>query len=220
MKILVVEDDVKVGPFLVRVLGEEGYTVELCRTAAEATSLAKDAALVVLDRMLPDGDGLTVCKSMRDAGLTIPVLVLTARGEVGDRVGGLDAGADDYLIKPFEIDELTARVRALLRRASAGHRLQIGALELDRVGHRAWLAGKSLSLTSKEYALLAWLMSKSDKPVSRVELLAQVWETENDPGSNLVEVHVSRLREKLGAHAGLIETVRGAGYRFKSPTAS
>lgn len=216
MQILVVEDDAKVGPFLQRVLEEEGYTVTLCKTSQEAHVLAKDATMVVLDRMLPDGDGLDVCKALRDAGIAVPILVLTARGEVGDRVSGLDAGADDYLVKPFEIDEFTARVRALLRRANtAGQRLQLGALELDRIHRRAWLAGRPLSLTTKEYAVLAWLMSHADRPVGRAELLTEVWETENDPGSNLVEVHVSRLREKLGPHAHMVETVRGAGYRFR-----
>lgn len=215
MQILIVEDDAKVGPFLMRVLEDEGYTVALCKTAAEAIDRAKEASLVVLDRMLPDGDGLTVCRSLRAAGVTVPVLVLTARGEVGDRVDGLDAGADDYLIKPFEIDEFSARVRALLRRAQQAPTLAMGPLSLDRMNHRATLAGKPLSLTIKEYALLAWLMTHADRPVPRAELLVGVWETENDPGSNLVEVHVSRLREKLGHHAHMVETVRGAGYRFR-----
>ncbi len=214
MHILVVEDDSKVGPFLLRVLEEEGYTVVLCKTIAEAMPHAKEATLIVLDRMLPDGDGLTLCAKIKADSVPVPVLVLSARGELGDRVVGLNEGADDYLVKPFEIDEFVARVRALLRRSNP-QRLQVGALDLDRLNHRATLEGRTLPLTSREYALLSWLMTHADRPVGRTELLTAVWDTEHDPGSNLVEVHMSRLREKLGSHAHLIETVRGAGYRFR-----
>src|SRR5262249_28034503 len=136
--------------------------------------------LVILDWMLPDVDGLSVCRELRRAGLTTPILMLTARGELSERVLGLETGADDYVVKPFEIEELLARVRALLRRASALARLQCGALEIDRLGRRAVLAGAPLDLTGREYALLLHLAHRMERAVSKSELLAQVWETSFD----------------------------------------
>jgi DNA-binding response OmpR family regulator len=217
LKILLVEDDVKVARFLARVLSEEGYVVDLCASGADAIRQATTGVydLIVLDWMIPDVDGLSVCREVRRMGVVAPVLMLTARGETRERVLGLEAGADDYLVKPFEIEELVARVRALLRRTSGFGRLRCGRLEIDRMHHRALLAGAPLALTSREYALLLHFMHRVDRVVSRTELLSHVWQTNFDPGSNVVEVHIRRLREKLGNDATMIETVRGVGYRLR-----
>lgn len=216
VRVLVVEDDVKLSRFLVRVLVEEGFVADACATGADASAQAPAGSydLIVLDWMLPDIDGLSVCRTLRRGGLSTPILMLTARGELREKVLGLESGADDYLVKPFEVEELVARIRALVRRSTGFAKLDVGALELDRVGREVRLLGKSLDLTSREYALLLDFMHHAEKTVSRTELLARVWGTSFDPGSNLVEVHVSRLRDKLGDHAWMIETVRGAGYRL------
>ena len=213
---LVVEDDVKLSRFLVRVLVEEGFVADACATGTHAIEQAPAGLydLIVLDWMLPDVDGLSVCRTLRQSGLATPILMLTARGEVRERVLGLDSGADDYLVKPFEVEELVARIRALVRRSSGVAKISVGPLELDRVGREVLLSGAPLELTAREYALLLDLMHHAEKTVSRTELLARVWGTNFDPGSNLVEVHVSRLRDKLGEHAAMITTVRGVGYRL------
>jgi DNA-binding response OmpR family regulator len=218
LKILVVEDDKKLARFLSRVLTEEGYVTDSASNGQEAIQQAESGVydLIVLDWMLPETDGLHVCRELRRSGCAAPILMLTARGETRERVLGLDAGADDYMVKPFEVEEFVARVRALIRRTAGFGRLRCGDIEIDRVGHRALLKGQPLSLTSREYALLVHLVHHSDKIVTRTELLSRVWETNFDPGSNLIEVHVSRLREKLGDHAWMIETVRGSGYRLRS----
>lgn len=222
MKVLVVEDDKKLSRFLDRVLTEEGYEVDLAVTGTEALEKAKNDGydVVLLDWMLPEVDGLTICRELRTRGSLAPVLMLTARGETHDRVEGLNSGADDYLVKPFEVEELVARVRALVRRSAGVAKLRCGDIEIDRVGHRALMKGVPLSLTGREYDLLVHLMHHVDNVVTRADLLAKVWETNFDPGSNLIEVHVSRLREKLGEHAWMIETVRGAGYRLRSREAA
>jgi two-component system OmpR family response regulator len=216
VKVLVVEDDTKLSRFLVRVLVEEGFAADACGKGADAIAQASSNLydLVILDWMLPDVDGLSVCRTLRQSGVTTPILMLTARGELRERVLGLETGADDYLVKPFEVEELVARIRSLVRRASGFAKLGVGALELDRVGREVVLAGRALDLTSREYALLLDLVHHAEKVVTRTELLSRVWGTSFDPGSNLVEVHVSRLRDKLGDHAWMIETVRGAGYRL------
>lgn len=222
MKVLVVEDDKKLSRFLERVLTEEGYEVDLAITGTEALEKANGDGydVVLLDWMLPEVDGLTICRQLRANGSLAPVLMLTARGETHDRVEGLNSGADDYLVKPFEVEELVARVRALVRRSAGVAKLRCGDIEIDRVGHRALMKGVPLSLTGREYDLLVHLMHHVDIVVTRADLLAKVWETNFDPGSNLIEVHVSRLREKLGEHAWMIETVRGAGYRLRSREAA
>ena len=216
MKVLVVEDDVKLSRFLVRVLVEEGFAADSCATGAHALEQASTGIydLILLDWMLPDLDGLSVCRRLRQEGSVTPILMLTARGEVRERVLGLETGADDFLVKPFEVEELVARIRALVRRSTGFANLGVGALELDRVGREVKLVGKALALTTREYSLLLDFVHHAEKVVSRTELLARVWGTSFDPGSNLVEVHVSRLRDKLGEHAWMIETVRGAGYRL------
>jgi DNA-binding response OmpR family regulator len=218
MKVLIVEDDARVASFLSRVLAEEGFATDLCADGSDALQQAQTGLydLVVLDWMLPGLDGLSVCRDIRKAGLTTPILMLTARGELRERVLGLDSGADDYLVKPFEIDELLARVRALVRRSAGLARFVLGDLEIDRIGRRTLLAGVPVDLTVKEFALLLHLAHRADRTVTRSELMAQVWDLKFDPGTNLLEVHVSRLRAKLGDHGWMIETVRGLGYRMRT----
>lgn len=218
MRILIAEDDARLGRFVARVLQEEGYTTDLCTSGADAVAQAQNGLydLMVLDWMLPDLDGLSVCRALRKQGLATPILMVTARGEVRERVLGLDSGADDYLTKPFEIEELLARVRALVRRASGMTRLSLGELAIDRVGRRATLDGKPVELAPREFALLVHLAHRPDRIVTRTELLASVWDTKFDTGTNLLEVAVSRLRSKLGNSGWRIETVRGYGYRLRS----
>jgi two-component system OmpR family response regulator len=219
MKVLVVEDDKPLADLLSRALVEEGYEVDVVAGGAAVVEQVTRTGygLVVIDWMLPDVDGVTVCRRLRDAGVTVPILMLTARSDVKDRISGLDAGADDYLVKPFEIDELLARLRALYRRGEGATRLVRGAIEIDRVGRQVRISGALLPLTSREFGILAYLVENAGRAVSRAELLHNVWGTTHDPGTNVVEVHVSRLRDKLGPHAVTIETVRGQGYRLVAP---
>jgi DNA-binding response OmpR family regulator len=218
MKVLIVEDDAKLARFLSRILTEEGYVTDVCRSGSDAVAQARSGVyeLVILDWMLPELDGLSVCREVRKAGLTLPVLMLSARGELQERVLGLQSGADDYVVKPFEVEELLARVHALARRAAGFATMQFGELSLDRLQHRFLLGGKPLELTGREYGLLLHLAFRSERVVTRSELLQQVWDASFDTGTNVVDVHVSRLRDKLGDHAWMIETVRGTGYRLRT----
>ena len=218
MKVLVVEDNPKVARFLARLLTDEGFIADVCDDGGQAVRQAKTGIyeLVVLDWMLPGKDGVAVCRELRSTGCRVPVLMLTARGELAERVLGLDAGADDYLVKPFEVEEFVARVRALLRRSHANRRVSVGALELDIESRRVLVAGAQADLTAREFAVMLHLAESVDKIVTRAELLARVWNLQFDPGSNVVEVQMRRLREKLGAAAWMIETVRGAGYRLRT----
>jgi two-component system, OmpR family, response regulator len=216
MKVLVVEDNKKLARFLQRAFHEEGYAVDLVEDGTKALerSASVEYDLVLLDWMLPGMDGITVCRSLRSRGLTTPVLMLTARAEVSERITGLDAGADDYLPKPFDLGELLARVRALGRRGAGTDGLvRVGPLVLDRLERHALLDGQPIDLTPREFALLTYLARESGRVVPRTELLRKVWETTYDPGSNVVDAHIKKLREKLGEFATLIETVRGVGYR-------
>jgi DNA-binding response OmpR family regulator len=217
MRILVVEDDQKLGSFLGRVLSEEGYSIDRCATGADAVSQAMLGVyeLVLLDWMIPGLDGLEVCRQLRRDGLAVPILMLTARDQVRERVLALDAGADDYLVKPFELEELVARIHALLRRAQGHARVKLGPLDLDRAQRLVLLDGEPLDLTGMELALLLHLAHRLHRVVTRSELLSQVWSIRFDPESNLVDVHISRLRDKLGPYAWMIETVRGRGYRMR-----
>ncbi|MBX3261870.1 MAG: response regulator transcription factor [Labilithrix sp.] len=220
MKLLVVEDNPKVASFLVRALTEEGHVVDQLgdgRSALDQLELVPYDA-VLLDWMLPGLDGVSVCRAARDRGVRTPILILTARGEVGEKILGLDAGADDYLPKPFDLGELLARVRALGRRA-APPTLRLGALVIDPMARRVTVAGRAVELTTRELALLAYLVQHTGRAVSRSELLQKVWSTSFDRASNVVEVHVKNLREKLGDHETLIQTVRGVGYRAVAPPA-
>ena len=214
-----VEDDAKVARLLSRVLQEEGFVVDACASASDAITLGASLSydLMVLDWMLPEGSGLDVCRTLRRRGIGAPIIMLTARGEVAERVLGLEAGADDYVCKPFHVDEFLARVHAVLRRSQGTvSRFVVGPLEIDRPRRAASLRGAPLDLTAREFTLLAYLAQRAGQVVSRTELLAHAWEARFDPGTNLVEVHVSRIRDKLGVDAGCIETVRGQGYRLRT----
>jgi DNA-binding response OmpR family regulator len=223
MKILVVEDDRKVAGFIEQGLREEGYAVDVAPDGDEATMLAHvyEYDMVVLDVMLPKKTGLQVAAELRREGRKTPILMLTARDTTEDVVRGLDAGADDYLTKPFKFDELLARVRALVRRGGAGRTelLSYGAVELDRLKHKVRVAGAPLELTPKEFHLLQHFLLHPDEVVRRTELLEKVWDMHFDPESNVVDVHVGNLRRKLKAAAGkdLIQTVRGVGFRLQEP---
>jgi DNA-binding response OmpR family regulator len=213
---LVVEDDKKLGPLLVRVLSANGYTVMFRPTAAEAKAVrTSDLDLAVVDWMLPDGDGLDVCTHLRRSQFDGPILMLTARGETKDRVHALDLGVDDYLTKPFAMDELLARLRALLRRPPLIASLEVGPLHLDIGQRNAFIGGKLVELTAREFDLLAYLARRPGHAVTKIELVENVWDA-GEIVPNVVEVHVSRLRDKLGDHAWLVETVRSVGYRLRA----
>jgi two-component system copper resistance phosphate regulon response regulator CusR len=226
MRILVVEDDRKVAGFIEMGLREEGYAVDLARDGDEAIVLAhvNDYDAILLDLMLPKKNGLQVAAELRREGRTTPILMLTARDATEDVVRGLDAGADDYLTKPFKFDELLARLRALVRRGGATRveRLTAGPLELDRLKHQAYVGGRSLDLTPREFQLLEHFMMHKDDVVRRTELLEKVWDMHFDPESNVVDVHVGNLRRKLreAGYDGLIRTVRGVGFRLNGSGAT
>jgi len=220
MKILVVEDNKRLGRFLKRALEEEGHVADVAVTGTaaieQATSIAYD--IMVLDWMLPDTDGLAVCRTLRARGSNVPILMLTARAEVAERIAGLDAGADDYIVKPFDLGEFLARIRARARREGGGHSvISVGPLVVNLVERRATVAGSPLALTPREFTLLGYLARSAGRIVPRTEILAKVWEATFDPGSNVVEAHIKNIREKLREHGAMIETVRGLGYRLVSP---
>ncbi len=217
MRVLIVEDDPTLGEFLVRVMAEEGDVPELATTMTKGLERARSVEheVIILDWMLPDGDGPTFCDSLRRAGVLTPILMLTARGELGDRVTGLQSGADDYLVKPFEVEELLARMAALVRRSAQLAEIKVGELVIDRLRRRCTLGGNVLDLRSREYELLLRLAIAGSEAVSRATLLADVWNLGFDPGSGILDVHISRLRDKLGTEAWRIETVRGIGYRLR-----
>jgi DNA-binding response OmpR family regulator len=217
VKLLVVEDEQRVASFLVKGLRAHGYGVEWVTTGRDALRRAADAdvSLVILDLGLPDLDGLEVLESLRERGATVPVLVLSARGRVDDRVKGLDLGADDYLAKPFAFEELLARIRANLRpRADVSPGvLRVGGISVDRLRREATVGGRTFSLSAREFALLQAFVGHPSQVLSRQELLSMAWGLDFDPGTNLVDVYVGYLRRKLGE--ALIETVRGSGYRLR-----
>ena len=225
MKILVVEDDRKVAGFIEQGLREEGYAVDVAKDGDEATTLAhvNDYDAILLDLMLPKKNGLQVAAELLREGRRTPILMLTARDSTEDVVRGLDAGADDYLSKPFKFDELLARLRALTRRGGAARldRLTYGALDLDRLRHKARAAGNLLDLTPREFQLLEHFMLHPEEVIRRTELLEKVWDMHFDPESNVVDVHVGNLRRKLREAGcdGLIQTVRGVGFCLKSAEA-
>ena len=218
MRLLVVEDDRKVAGFIQMGLREEGYAVDGARDGEEASALAHltDYDVIILDVMLPKKNGLQVATELRREGRVSPILMLTARDATEDVVRGLDAGADDYLAKPFRFDELLARVRALTRRGGpAGlERLAFGPLELDRLKHQVRVSRRILDLTPREFQLLEHFMLHAEEVVRRTELLEKVWDMSFDPESNVVDVHVGNLRRKLrdAGCGNLIKTVRGVGF--------
>jgi two-component system, OmpR family, response regulator len=221
MRLLVVEDEPRMADLLGRGLREEGFAVDVAGTAADASWLASENEYdgVVLDVLLPDGDGFDVLRGLRANGRWAPVLVLTARDAVEDRLRGLDLGADDYVIKPFEFRELTARLRALIRRGARERPavVTVGDLVLDPATRELRRANVPITLTAKEFALLEVLMRRAGEVVSKTDLLEHVWDFAFDPTSNVVEVYVGYLRQKIDRPFGRasIETVRGAGYRLR-----
>jgi DNA-binding response OmpR family regulator len=220
MRILVVEDDVRLSEVLIRGLREEGYAVDSARdgrSALEQLSINTYDA-VVLDVMIPAPDGFEVARQMRAAKLSTPVLMLTARDAVEDRIAGLDSGADDYLVKPFAYSELLARIRALLRRApiTAAPTLQAGDLRIDTASHRVFRGEEEIVLTSKEYALLEYMVRNANRVITRAEIAEHVWDENFDPFSNLIEVYVNRLRRKVDrTEPHRIVTRRNEGYMLR-----
>jgi DNA-binding response OmpR family regulator len=218
MRILVVEDESKTASFIRKALQAEGFAVDVCQRGDEALAAAAHSPFdgIVLDIMLPGRDGLSILKQLRNQKNQTPVLLLSARGAVNERVEGLNAGADDYLPKPFVIAELVARVRALGRRGgeSKSTLLQVADLTLDTISHRAQRGGKSFDLTAREFRLLEFLMRSAGRICGRMSIIEKVWDYDFDPGTNLVDVYVRRLREKIdeGFESKLLHTVRGVGY--------
>ena len=222
VRILLVEDDSRVASFIRRGLREERYTVDVAKDGEEALYLAQTGEYdaIVLDLLLPKRNGLEVLRTLRADRSPVPVLILTAKDELQDKVTGLDTGADDYLTKPFRFDELLARLRALLRRRGdmVPTMLQAGDLELDALRHRVRRGGRTLDLTSREYALLEFLLRHQDQVVTRTMLAEHVWEHDFDPLSNVIDVHIARLRRKLDESGSfkLLTTIRGSGYMLKA----
>jgi two-component system, OmpR family, response regulator len=221
VRILVVEDELKMASLLRRGLVEEGHAVDVARTGDEALALAPAAEYdaVVLDLMLPGVDGFTVCRQLRERHVWAPVLMLTARAAVEDRVAGLDAGADDYLPKPFSFAELHARLRALVRRGAPERpaELEVGDLRLDPATRQAWRDGTELNLSAKEFALLEVFMRRPGLVLTRDQLLEHAWDYAYERRSNVVDVYVRYLRDKIDRPFGRrsLETVRGVGYRLR-----
>jgi DNA-binding response OmpR family regulator len=218
MRILLVDDDRKAAQILARGLREERFVVDVAYSALEGDELASvtDYDVIVLDWLLPDQEGIALCREWRGRGLAAPILMLTARDALEDRVTGLNTGADDYLVKPFGFSELLARIHALLRRSELTRPvvLAVADLTLDPQSHRVARAGLPINLTPKEYAILEVLMRHAGRVVTRARLADHVWETEQDSLTNLVDVHVSHLRRKVDGSGGppLIHTIRGRGY--------
>jgi two-component system, OmpR family, response regulator len=221
MRILVVEDELKMAALLRRGLAEEGHAVDVAATGDDGLWMAQAAEYdaIVLDLMLPGLDGVSVCRRWRENGVWAPVLMLTARDGIEDRVAGLDAGADDYLRKPFSFAELLARLRALARRGVAERPivLEVGDLRLDPASRRVWRADTEIGLSAKEFALLETFMRRPGDVLSRLQLLEHAWDYAYETHSNVVDVYVRYLREKIDRPFGRrsLETVRGAGYRLR-----
>ncbi len=221
MKLLVVDDETETLAFLKQGLEEEGFVVDTAATAPaadEALAVNRYDA-IVLDVMLPGGDGFELCRRWRHEGFEMPIVFLTARDQVSDRVRGLDLGADDYVVKPFAFSELVARLRAHLRRPAVAlqEAFEVGPLRLDPASRQVVLDGRPLTLTAREYLILEHLCRRASKVVSRAELWESVWESNLEPNSNVVDVYVGYLRNKLGEHRDLIKTLRGAGYCLVEP---
>ena len=221
MRILVVEDELKMAALLRRGLAEEGYAVDVAGTGDDGLWMAQAAEYdaIVLDLMLPGLDGVSVCRRWRETGVWAPVLMLTARDGIDDRVAGLDAGADDYLRKPFSFAELLARLRALARRGVPERPilLEVGDLRLDPVSRQVWRADTEIGLSAREFALLETFMRRPGHVLSRLQLLEHAWDYAYETRSNVVDVYVRYLREKIDRPFGRssLETVRGAGYRLR-----
>lgn len=223
MRILVVDDDRRLCAIIKRGLLEEAYAVDVAYDGEEGEYLAEvnPYDLIILDIMLPKKDGIEVCRELRGKKVNTPILMLTAKDAVEDRVTGLDAGADDYLVKPFAFSELLARVRALLRREGMfkSPELQVGDLTLNTLTRQVWRGNRPIELTAKEYTVLEYLMRHPNVVVSRTMIEEHAWDYDFDSMSNLVDVYIRRLRSKIDneGEESLIQTVRGAGYRLRAP---
>lgn len=221
MRILVVEDEKKVASFIKKGLEEEYYSVDVAFDGKEGLKLAlsEDYDLIILDLMLPFKDGLSILKELRAEKIFTPVLILTARDTIQDKVTGLDSGADDYLAKPFSFEELLARIRALLRRNSVDKNniLKAGDLKLDTQAHKAYRNDIEIQLTAKEYAILEYLMRNKNRVVSRTKISEHIYEFHFDPETNVIDVYINKLRNKIdkGFEKPIIHTVRGVGYLIK-----
>jgi two-component system OmpR family response regulator len=223
LNILIVEDDLDASAAMCRGLGEAGHT---CQTAADGVEGVKAASrggfdVMVVDRMMPRMDGVTMVETLRREGDQTPVLFLSALGEIEDRVAGLKAGGDDYLVKPYALAELVARVEALSRRRETGSvqtLLRVGELEMDLIGRTVHRSGREIDLQPREFQLLEFLMRHAGQSVTRTMLLEKVWEYHFDPQTNVIDVHISRLRSKIdkGFDRPMLQTVRGAGYRLEA----
>jgi two-component system, OmpR family, response regulator len=221
MKVLVIEDDREAAAYVVKGLGESGYVVDHAAEGRDGLFMATDGSYdaLVVDRMLPGMDGLAVISALRAAEVRTPALILSALGAVDDRVKGLRAGGDDYLVKPFAFAELLARLEALLRRSGGGQpmtRLAAGDLEMDLLARKVRRGGREIELLPREFRLLEFMMRRAGQVVTRTMLLENVWDYHFDPQTNVIDVHVSRLRQKIdkGFDRPLLHTVRGAGYRL------
>lgn len=218
MRFLVVEDNPKIAKLVQKGLEEQSYTVDVCYSGREAEEMAARGEYdgIVLDLMLPDHDGVEICRNLRRRGVSTPILMLTALSTTDDKVTGLEAGADDYLAKPFDLDELIARVRALLRRAQAseGASLRFEDVEMDLVARTVTRAGQPVSLTAKEFALLEYFLRSPNRVLTRTNLGERVWDMNFEDESNVIEVYISRLRNKIdkGFERKYIHTVIGTGY--------
>jgi DNA-binding response OmpR family regulator len=223
MRILLIEDNRRLSDALRRTLVEDGYVVDTAYDGVEGEDLAliTSYSLIILDVMLPKRDGIEVCRSLRDQHVATPILMLTARDSLNDRVTGLDSGADDYLVKPFEVAELRARLRALLRRESDNKSglLQVADLKLDPATHFVSRAEVPLDLTAREYSLLEYLMRNLNHLITREMVIQNLWSYDQTITSNVVDVYIRRLRRKVDDpyEVKLIETIRGAGYRLRDP---
>jgi DNA-binding response OmpR family regulator len=221
MRVLIVEDEPRIARFLKEGLAQEGHAASTVSNGVAALGSARSHVfdLILLDWLLPDLDGLTVCRTLRAEGNTIPIIMLTAKDAVADRVSGLDGGADDYLTKPFEFEELFARIRSVTRRAAAGAapELRVDDLLLDPAAHQVTRAGTPIALTRREFALLEYLMRRAGQVCTRAELLSHVWGYDHDPQTNVVDVYVGYLRRKVdrGFARTLLHAVPGLGYKLE-----
>ena len=229
MRVLLIEDEQKIADFVCSGLAARGLKVSHCDNGNSGLAQACQGNfdVVILDIMLPGRDGLSVLQALRSAGVPVPVILLTARNELGDRIEGLNLGADDYLAKPFFVEELVARIHALLRRLAGDRQnlLQVGQLSLDRITRQARCSGRTIELTSREFSLLEYLMRSAGQVFTRSQILEHVWGYDFDPSTNVVDVCIKRIRDKMAAlpstgdTASRIESVRGTGYRFRQPAA-
>ncbi len=219
MKILVVEDEKKIASFISKGLVEAGFTVEVCHDGDEGYGLAIGHRFdaIVLDIMLPGRDGLSILRQLRERRNDVPVILVTARGELNERVEGLQLGADDYLTKPFYVEELIARVHAVTRRTRPDglNVVEIGTLRMDLMSREVHSADEPIELTAREFSLLEYLARSPGRVYTRTQILERVWDYDFDPSTNIVDVYIRRLRQKLGAHRDCLETVRGVGYRLR-----